>query len=239
MSTIPQPGFDPDRLVMPQGPAFIEAGIRGRPLSEASHKLMVTLRRRLRGRVVIMGIGNPMLGDDGVGCAIVQQLRKALAQLPGSEGVAGITLVDAEEVPESHTGVVEAARPELVLLIDAADFAAAPGSVGLIEGGRLEAQAAFTHRTPLAPLARYLMERTHANVLLIGIQPGRMEWGDPLTPDVAATADQLLAILLHALHPAHAPEQARPAEAVPPEPAPVGAAAAAAPDPAVPEAPVC
>jgi hydrogenase 3 maturation protease len=234
MSTTPQPAFDPDRLVMPAGPAFIESGIRGRPLSEASRKLTTALRRRLHGRITIMGIGNPLLGDDGVGCAVLRRLQDDLAHMPASDGAAAITLVDAEEVPESHTGVVEAARPTVILLIDAADLGAAPGSLALVEGRRLDSQAAFTHRTPLGPLARYLEERTHAEVLLIGIQPGRLEWGEPLTPDVAATADQLGVILLHALHPTHVPEPSHP------EPPPQEAAGAVEVQAAATaEAPVC
>ncbi|HEX9106173.1 MAG TPA: hydrogenase maturation protease [Longimicrobiales bacterium] len=240
MSTT-QSAFDPDRLFMPAGPAFIESGIRGRPLSEASHKLTIALRRKLHGRIAIMGIGNPMLADDGVGCVIVHRLEEALAHRPSSapgagESAGAITLVHAEEVPESHTGVVESAHPTVIVFIDAADLGAAPGSLALIEGRRLDFQAAFTHRTPLGPLARYLEERTHASVFLIGIQPGRMEWGDPLTPDVASTADQLVAVLLHALHPQPVPEPVQPAEA----PAPGEPAVAASPEAgSTPEAPVC
>src|SRR5512146_2776434 len=143
-----------DTAVAVDGRTFIESGIRGRPLRGASHLLAHALRRRLSGRVVIMGIGNPLLGDDSVGCVVARRLRETCGSLPG------LTIVDAEEIPESHVGVVESARPGTVLLIDAADLAAEPGSLVFVNAERLADHATFTHRTPLAPLALYLEKRT-------------------------------------------------------------------------------
>ncbi len=76
------------------------------------------LRERLQGkRTLILGIGNSMRGDDGVGPALIERLQ----------GKVSATLIDGGEVPENYLGPIEAAGPEAVLIVDAADLKAAAG----------------------------------------------------------------------------------------------------------------
>jgi len=175
-------------------------------VANASRELTAELRRRLSGRVAIVGVGNPLRGDDGVGSVVARKLRRAFAWVPATEatrdaGVATVAIVDAEEIPESYLDVLEAARPAVVVLVDAAELGCAPGSVTLVEGARLEDHTAYTHRTPLAPVVRYVRERTGATVLLAGIQPGGPRWGDALSADVEDTANRLANIIWDALRP--------------------------------------
>lgn len=175
-------------------------------LPTPSHELTAALRDRLRGRVAIMGVGNPARGDDGVGSIVARKLRRAFAWVPadepaGDERVATVAVVDAEEIPESYLDVLEAARPAIVVLVDAAEMGGAPGSLTVVEGTRLDDHTTCTHRTPLAPVARYLEQRTGAAVLLAGIQPGARLWGEALTEEVEDTANRLANILWDALRP--------------------------------------
>jgi hydrogenase 3 maturation protease len=189
-------------------------------MNAASAELTRALRERLRGRVAIMGVGNPLRGDDGVGSVVARKLRRAFAWVPAGEpadegAVATVAVVDAEEIPESFLGVLEAARPAVVVLVDAAELGCEAGSLVLLEGARLQGQATCTHRTPLAPVARYLEQRTGAAVILAGIQPGCQRWGDALSSEVSDTANRLANILWDALRPmpGEAPDGARTLEA--------------------------
>ncbi len=171
-----------------------------------SQELIAELRARCTGRVAIMGIGNPARGDDAVGSIVARKLRRAFAWVPpdlAGDDVATTTvaIVDAEELPESHLDVLAAARPAVVVLVDAADLGATPGSLMLVEGARLGDQTTCTHRTPLAPLARFIEQRTGATVLLAAIQPGSPGWGSALSGDVEDTANRLANILWEALRP--------------------------------------
>ena len=94
--------------------------------------LALDLHARLGRSVVVMGIGNPERSDDGAGLLVAGLVADAAPRdaLPGGRRV---TVLMAEEVPESWVGPAAAARPDTVLMVDAADLGAAPGSVALRE----------------------------------------------------------------------------------------------------------
>ena len=157
------------------------------------------LAQRLKGRVVVIGIGNPLCGDDGAGCEVARHLR----QLAIEARALSLTVVDAEEVPESYVGPVVAADPDAVLLVDAVDLGAEPGSVALLEHEALGEAPVLTHRTPLKVLASYLAHEANTHVYLLAIQPARVAWGAPLSPSVATAAHHAALVLLQALQQAH------------------------------------
>lgn len=190
-------------------PASVAAPPAAEPLGlRTSRELSQALRGRLTGRVAIMGVGNTLRGDDGVGSVVARKLRRAFAWVPPEEsdeaGIVTVAIVDAEEIPESYIDLLEAAHPAVVVLVDAAELGAEPGALALIEAARLSDQTSFTHRTPLAPVARYLEQRTGATILFAGIQPGPPSWGEALSDEVETTANRLANILWDALRPARA-----------------------------------
>lgn len=156
----------------------------------------MSLLSRLHGRVTIVGVGNPLRGDDGAGCRLARALERACAVSPAP---AGLTIIDAEEIPESYLGPVVASAPDVVLLVDAVELGEVPGSTVLLEACDLADGGAFTHRTPLAPLAAYIERNTGAQVLLLAIQPACLDWGASLSAPVAATVADLAILLREAL----------------------------------------
>jgi hydrogenase 3 maturation protease len=161
--------------------------------------LVEDLRTRLGDRGVVMGIGNPDRGDDGVGLRVAERLAGLLpaGALPDGRR---LTVLLAGDVPESWLGPAAAARPDSVLLVDAADLGSAPGSAALLEPEDLAGGAAFTHRTPLSLLSTFLRRETGADVLLLAVQPRSVEWSDRMSPEVEEAARHLGDILASALH---------------------------------------
>ncbi|MBI2407261.1 MAG: hydrogenase 3 maturation endopeptidase HyCI [Gemmatimonadetes bacterium] len=156
------------------------------------------LADRLRGRVAVVGVGNPLRADDGVGCRIAGALADACRRGPLARR-GGLTVVDAEDVPENFLGVVTAARPDVVLFVDSANLGASPGSSALLDAATLDDAGACTHRTPLRLTASLIERLTGAAVLLLAVQPASLEWGEPMSEPVAASADHLTALLQEAL----------------------------------------
>ena len=152
--------------------------------------LAAQLAERLTGRVVVVGIGNPLRGDDGAGARLAESLADT----------AGALVINAEEVPENHLGRVVQARPDRVLMVDAVDLGATPGAVALLSATELRDYAPSTHRVPLAVLADFLGQATGAEVLLLAVQPGRCGFGVGLTAEVEGSVASL-ATLLGALLP--------------------------------------
>lgn len=138
---------------------------------------MSDLDQLIHGRVVVVGIGHDQRGDDGAGLRVVRQLEGLVAQTGARATLVGA--LDAGVMPETYCGWVAAHSPDVVLLVDAVQLEGAqPGDIALLEAGALEDQPFWgTHRPPLALFMQYLAERTGAHVLLIGIQPERIEWG--------------------------------------------------------------
>jgi hydrogenase 3 maturation protease len=165
----------------------------------AAETLELDLRHRLGESVVVMGVGNPDRGDDGAGLRVAELLEEALPCGAPPDG-RRLTVLLAEEVPESFLGPAAAARPDTVLLVDAVDVGAAPGSVALLEPEALEGGATFTHRTPLTLVSEFLRRETGADVFLLAIQPRSLEWGDPMSSEVEEAARHLSRILAAALH---------------------------------------
>mgnify|MGYP001470637271 CR=1 FL=1 len=140
------------------------------------------LRNRIRGkRLVIIGVGNSLRGDDGVGPALVERLQ----------GKTSATLIDASDVPENYLGLVAQAQPQVVVIVDAVELGASPGDLALIEAAQLGGAKATTHNTSLAPFVQILQADTGADIFLLAIQPRATLFGEGLSAPVRVTLERL------------------------------------------------
>ncbi|MEW8977144.1 MAG: hydrogenase maturation protease [Symbiobacterium sp.] len=151
--------------------------------------LPVAVRKVLRGRVVVVGVGNPGRGDDGAGPRVARMLARHLPPAPPLEagGDRIVAAIAAETTPEAEVGRIAGLRPDVVLLVDAVDFGAPPGSSCLFDEEDLVARSGWSsHRPPMTLLMQYLAARTGARVLLLGIQPADVGWSARMTEPVRA-----------------------------------------------------
>lgn len=147
------------------------------------------LAGRLEGVVVVMGIGNPLRGDDAAGSLVA----KRIACSPG------VYVIDAQDVPEDHLMGVIHRQPDTIVLIDAVDLNSGPGSVALLDQEQLHDYWPSTHRMPIRLLMEILKHETHARVISIGIQPAHTEFLEPVGSAVAVSVAQLADMLNDAL----------------------------------------
>jgi len=140
-------------------------------------------------RVVVVGIGNPMRMDDFVGVKIVQDLHGKVSDK--------VYLIECETVPESFTQQIIDFDPTHILLIDAAVLGLEPGDSRLIEPKQLAIFSALsTHALPLRIFCEYLAEATKANITLLLIEPKKADFGEGLTPEIKASAREIIDLLL-------------------------------------------
>lgn len=128
-------------------------------------------------KLVVLGIGNPLRGDDASGLEILKQLR-------GRVSKKRVRLIDAGTMPENFTGEVKRFKPSHVLLVDAASFGAEPGGVRLVPPEDIAGVAVSTHALPLSLFAEVVQKTVKARVLLLGVQPKTADFVEGLTPEL-------------------------------------------------------
>jgi len=137
------------------------------------------------GRVLVVGIGNEMRGDDGAGPALVEKLDASRE----------VMLLDAGTVPESFIGKMREAGADLILLVDAVDFGGRPGSIAFFQAEEIPEGWCTTHQVPLGVLMRFLGQEAGSDVLLLGIQPRTICQNAPMSPEVEASVGTLAEII--------------------------------------------
>jgi hydrogenase maturation protease len=135
-------------------------------------------------RTLVLGVGNPLMSDDGVG----QRLLAELASL--QPPLADVDYVDAGTLSFLLLPRIEDCGALLVL--DAARLGGSPGEVREFSGagmdGFLKSASCSVHEIGLRDLldAARLTEALPARRALVAVQPGRVDWGENLSPPVAA-----------------------------------------------------
>ena len=137
---------------------------------------------RVRDRVLIMGIGNTLLQDDGVGVLVTEHLQMRFGQDERYRFVDGGTL-GLSLLPEIEDNAS-------LIVIDAAEIGEPPGTVRTFLNADMDRQLSgrksTVHELALSDLlaAAELNGRKPDQRALIAIQPGSTEWGLEPTPDV-------------------------------------------------------
>jgi hydrogenase maturation protease len=148
-------------------------------------------------KTLVLGVGNLLLSDDGVGIHAIQRLQAA--QLFPEEvqvvdgGTCGLDLLQFLE------GI------ERLIIIDAAQMGRPPGTVVRLEGEQVPAYLALKtspHEIGLPELlfAAKLTNIYPAQVVIFGVQPESLETSLGLTPAVAAQLDELVDLVAAEIH---------------------------------------
>lgn len=132
---------------------------------------------------LLLGVGNELLGDDGLGPYVARHFAA-----PGWQAI------DCGTAPENFTSVVKEHRPELLVIVDAAELGLPPGEFRRLRPERAETMLISTHTLPISSFISYLEEHCR-EIILIGVQPKRLELGEGLSAEVRQGVERLLGIL--------------------------------------------
>jgi hydrogenase maturation protease len=142
--------------------------------------------RRGSRDVLVLGLGNILLTDDGVGVHVVRHLARAPNRPAGLRPVDGGTL-GFQLMP----ALVAA---DAVLVVDAAQFGEPGGSHRLFDQQALadhisRGRPISAHQAGLVDLLTLarLVGWEPARFALLGIQPQRIDWGEQLSETVAGS----------------------------------------------------
>jgi len=141
--------------------------------------------------VLVLAVGNLLLGDDGCGQAVLAELAEVQARWQGAA-----ELVDGGTQGMALLGLLSGRRA--VLVLDAVKLGAAPGTVHRLRGqevfSALAASGLTAHEGNAGELLRSaaLLGELPAEVIVIGIEPERLATAIGLSPSVEASVPAAL-----------------------------------------------
>jgi len=146
------------------------------------------MKNTRNSRPIVMGLGNPLFQDEGLGIHVINQL------MAGDLGK-WAELIDGGTDGLSLLGAVEATRH--LIVIDAIDGGFRPGTIKqlqneeiyLFASAKLSAhQLGFQEVLALAQMRG----RYPQHLVLIGVQPQSLDWGTMLTPAVSRAVPRVI-----------------------------------------------
>ena len=138
--------------------------------------------------VLVLGLGNLIHSDDGVGIHAVYRLQKNPSVPPWA------TLMDGGTHGLNLAPHIRGFKR--LLVIDAIDVGEKPGTLIKLEGEAVEKMPGkpSVHQLGFADLmiSMKLLGESPPEVVVFGVQPQSTEWGTELTPPVEGALDQLV-----------------------------------------------
>lgn len=139
-------------------------------------------------RIVIMGVGNRMRGDDAIGCLISDDLKNEN----------GLTVIDCGSAPENYIDKVIFLKPDQVIIIDACNFKSEPGRFKLFSEKQIDKiyqNLISTHNLPLNLTVTMIKKQLPCEIQLLGIQPQQIIFGKGLSPKLEKAKQKIVKYL--------------------------------------------
>jgi hydrogenase maturation protease len=142
--------------------------------------MCVEFREILRDKkTVLVGIGNVLKKDDGVGVYISHRIEKRM----------NITPLTVEVSIENYIGKINSLKPDILILVDCMDFNESPGYCKMVPVKSLIGTTTNTHNISLEKVSELF---TAKDIYVLGIQPENIQFGQSLSPSVKKSADNLI-----------------------------------------------
>ena len=139
------------------------------------------LRDFAESKVLILGIGNSLKADDGVGPYICSKISSKV----------NIKVVNAGTALENFTGPIAKYQPEVILLLDVIDLGDEPGAICLIPLPLVDEYAMSTHSMSPHLFFNSINPNKQLQAFILGVQPKNLTLSEPISDEVAHQADKL------------------------------------------------
>ena len=143
---------------------------------------------------LILGIGNNLLTDEGIGVHVVHYLVAAHPDVPA------VTYLDGGTLSFTLAGPI--AEHDNLIVVDAARFNQPPGTIRCLEGEEMDryltGNRQSVHEVGLMDLfdISRLSGTFPEHRALIGVEPASLDWGDYPSEQVAPAIEKVAAMAL-------------------------------------------
>lgn len=146
--------------------------------------LISDIKNKIKGNTAIVGIGNPLRGDDGFGPKVIEALKKKNVKAD---------LFDCGTAPENYIFPILAASCDTIILVDTANFDALPGEIRILDTDKISNTSFSTHNpSPILFIDLLKTGRENLNIFVISIQPKSTVLGESISEEVKKGLDVLV-----------------------------------------------
>ncbi|HIF9408196.1 TPA: hydrogenase maturation peptidase HycI [Photobacterium damselae] len=136
---------------------------------------------------ILLTVGNSMMGDDGAGPLLATMLK--------ANPIDNWSVLEGGSMPEDCLHLIRKAKPNRVLVVDAADIGEEAGTTRVIDPESIvDMYVVSTHSLPL----NFLIDELKTfvpEVVFVGIQPAIVAFSAPLTEMVQNAVSTLYQVL--------------------------------------------
>ncbi len=140
-------------------------------------------------KLIILGVGNELKSDDGVGPFVINKLIEENIENEN------LIFINAETVPENFTGKIRKEQPTHVIIVDACLMGCQPGDIKIVDKDDFVNIGISTHSMSLSYFVKYLERDNDFKVIFVGIEPETMDWGEEPTEIVQKSAYRFIDLL--------------------------------------------
>jgi hydrogenase 3 maturation protease len=187
-------------------------------------KAATILSKRLENarKVGILAVGSELRADDVAGILVAQRIKELTKKnspecrggsrtaqalkgrdnancldVPRRKFPAKLKIFIGATAPENLTGEIKKFKPDHLIIIDAADLNAKPGTIKVMDVEEIAGTTFCTHSLPIKVMADYLLESFKFNLIAIGIQPKTLAVGAQPSKEVLTAVDLLAEMLVN------------------------------------------
>ncbi len=142
-------------------------------------------------RIVVLGVGNLLLRDEGVGVHLVQRLKATNRQYSNVEFIDAGTSMNIPAIID---------RVDKLIILDAVNGGKEPGTVYHFDLDQIDHRwntPLSFHQLGILDTLRILelLGKKPKDIVVIGIEPKLIDWGTELTPEIEAKLPQILKLV--------------------------------------------
>lgn len=151
--------------------------------------LKTLLKKKLNGakKIAVLGVGSVLRNDDAAGPLVAKELKK----IRNSK----LKVFLGSTAPENLTGEIIKYRPTHIIIVDSVDMDQRPGSILLIDPRIVDGVSFSTHMLPVKMIVDYFLESLKCEIIIIGIQPKSLEFGETVSNEVRKSAKQIADVI--------------------------------------------
>ncbi|MEM2918699.1 MAG: hydrogenase 3 maturation endopeptidase HyCI [Candidatus Altiarchaeota archaeon] len=142
---------------------------------------------------ILIGIGNPLKGDDAIGIYIAEKFKSEISKDKTLRKKWFV--LSCETAIENFSKVVKKKKPENLIIIDAAEFSLTAGEFRKFQTDKISSKGLGTHSMPIFYFIEYIKPYVKNKIFFIGIQIKKRGFGKGISKELKKSSEKIIEIL--------------------------------------------